>query len=249
MNTIVSATDDSVAGKPKSKLMKVLKYFVFGMLYLTIGLVFLNWIWMSTGSNEWELEIDEDGTQVYSLKSPGSSNVKFKGITTYDYTYSHMLSLYIDEAYTGKCEDLVPGCVEYEFLNSWDPQKLTNTQYWRIKAFFPFSDREMVLNGKIRQNPETKEILLENTAAPNIIEPNDCCVRVTHLHNTWRYIPLESGGVRVEYIQDFDLGGFFPDFMISLGAAGVYQLMHTEIPKFLDDDTLRNASLDFIEEY
>lgn len=214
------------------------------------ALVALNWIWVASGSGTWQLEIDRDGTQVYSMKVPGDSTVKFRGVTQYDYSYSQMLSAFIDaESFTEDCGKLAAGCLEYRFLKPWDRQRMTNTQYWRTELFPPFLNREVVVNGRIYQNPQTKEILLENSTAPSLLPPNPCCVRITQLHNTWHYTPLKNGKVQVEYIQNFDAGGFFPDFLMSFGAQVVHALLHEDIPKLLDNDKYRNARLDFIEEY
>jgi hypothetical protein len=178
--------------------------------------------------------------------------MKFKGVTRYSYTYSQMFAMFIDDSsFADSCEKLVEACVEYRFISKWNPQLLTNAQYWRMDFPFPFTDREMVLNGKIYQDPETKVVLLENSAAPNLIPTTDCCVRVSHLHNTWRYTPVGNGQVEVEYINDVDLGGFFPDFLVSLaGVDETYKLLHNIIPNLLDNmEQYRDKKLDFIVEY
>lgn len=229
---------------------KYLKYLWLGAASIVLTGVVLNWLWVMSGSNEWELEIDRDGVQVYSLKTPGDGNVMFKGVTQYDYSYSQMLAAFIDdESFAKDCGKLSAGCVEYRFLKPWDPRLMTNTQYWRTQLFFPFANREVVVSGRIRQDKDTKELLLENSAAPSLIPPNECCVRITHLHNTWRYTPQENGRVKIEYVQNLDAGGLFPDFLSAFGAEMVHALLHTDIPKLLDNDKYRNAKLDFIEEY
>ena len=229
---------------------KVLKVSWLWAASIVFACMVLNWLWVSSGSGQWVLELDRDGTQVYSMKVPGDSVVKFRGVTEYDYSYSQMLSAFIDaESFTEDCGKLAAGCLEYRFIVPFDPVHLTNTQYWRTELFPPFSNREVVLKGTIVQDPRTKEILLENTAAPSLLPPNDCCVRITRLHNTWRYTPQHNGKVQVEYVQNFSGGGFLPDFVLSLGAEAVHQLLHKDIPKLLDNDTYRHARLEFIQEY
>ncbi len=251
MEAITSMPDvesvPTVKAKPKYKLVTWIFYICASLAILS---VVINVVWKASGTNRWVLDIDKDGTQVYSLKTPGSSLIKFKGVTKYKYSYGHMLSAFIDDKFTDNCEDFAPGCLEYKFIKPWDNHLQKNSQYWKFKLFPPFADREIVLNGTVYQDPKTKEILLENSAAPNLLPLNDCCVRITHLHNTWRYTPLKDGEVEVEFIQDFDLGGFFPDFLINLGASQVYNMMHTAIPKLLDSrERYRNIKFEFIEEY
>lgn len=249
-NIAVTRNSEAATSSVVHKIKKGLKYLLFGASFFISAVSLLNLAWITSGSNRWELEIDRNGTQVYYLKSPGSSVNKFKGVTHYKYTYSHMLSAFIDPHLVDNCAEMVAGCVEYKFLRPWDSRFMANTQYWRAKLFPPFADREIILNGKIYQDKQTKEILLENSAAPNVIPPNDCCVRLSHMHNTWHYTPLGNGEVEVVYIQDFDMGGFFPGFLLSFGAEQVYKLLHTDIPALLEKkEEYRNAKLDFIEEY
>lgn len=238
--------------KPKGRLLRKLKkYILYGAVSLVFIILAANAIWLRSGSNNWELAIDKDGVKVYTLKSPGSSVVKFKGVTKYKYTLSQMLLSFNDDSYTGEdCGKYMPGCVEYRFLKPWDPKRMSNTQYWRFGLGGPFADREMVLLGTVFQDKETKEVVLENIAVPNEIPPNDCCVRLTHMHNIWRYTPVGNGELQVEYTQDFDLGGFFPDFLLSLGASQVHMTLHTFLPELIESkEAYATAKVDFIEDY
>lgn len=252
MAAAISVTGTSATTRSdKSVGKKILKYVAYTLIGIIVVISVFNLMWKMSGSNRWELVIDQDGTQVYSLKSPGSDVIKFKGITRYDYTYSELIALFNDASFTNDCERFLPGCVEYKFLESWNSEQLFNVQFWRFKLFFPFNDREMVLKGSIVQDKETKVILLENTAVPNHIQPNDCCVRISHLHNTWRYTPVENGRVEVEFVQDLDMGGFFPNILLSFGAAEVHKILETDIPKALADkaEEYRGIKLDWLEEY
>lgn len=254
MNVASTAIPIGSESKPKTGvrgiLWKILKKAWWWAASIVFAYVVLNQLWVSSGSGEWKLEIDRDGTQVYSMKAPGDSVVKFRGVTQYDYSYSQMISTFIDaESFTQDCSKLAAGCLEYRFIKAWDPVHMTNTQYWRTELFPPFANREVIVNGSMIQDPVTKGILLENSAAPSLLPPNDCCVRITQLHNTWKYTPLSNGKVEVEYTQNFAAGGMFPDFLLSFSAEMVHQLLHKDIPRLVDEDKYRNAKLDFILEY
>jgi hypothetical protein len=224
---------------------KYLKYFWMAAASVVFVYIALVRLWVMSGSGEWELEIDRDGVQVYSMKVPGDSVVLFKGVSDYHgFTYSQMLAAFNDETFLEDCGKLSPGCLEYRFLKPWNPDLMRNTQYWRTELFFPFANREVVVNGSIRQDERTGDVLLENVAAPSLIPPNECCVRITRLHNTFRHIPLENGGIRLEYTQNFDAGGFFPDFLTTFGAEGVHSFLRTDLPALWK--TYENVELDFI---
>jgi hypothetical protein len=204
---------------------------------------------MISGSNQWKLRIDRNGIKIYTLKTPGSSNVKIKGVTTYKYKLSQMVAAFFDESIQDDCESWVPGCIEYKILKPWDSKRQTTIQLWKLKLFPPFSNRELLLQGELYQDKQSKEIIIENTAVPNKIPPHDGFVRLSHVHNVWRYIPQENGETRVEFIQDMDMGGLFPDFLINLGGPyGIYELLAETTPKMMKNEKYLMAKYDFIEE-
>jgi hypothetical protein len=238
----------NVKRKPKrssGRLTRILMY----MAYAALALAVLEWIRVASGDNDWQLEIDEDGTQIYSLKSPGVSIKKIKGVTTYKASLSNMIAPFIDESIQENCKEWLPTCVEYKILSSWDPQLRRNIQLWTVEIFPPFKNREILLRGTINQDKATKVVTIDNIAAPNTIPPNDCCVRLSHVHNVWRYTPLGNGEVRIEFTQDLDMGGFFPDFLLNLGGPDeLYKMLHDDMPGWLNQERYRSAKLDFIRE-
>jgi hypothetical protein len=205
---------------------------------------------MTSGSNQWELEIEKDGVKVYSIKSSGSSMKIFKCIARGQYTLSQFVAaLLLDDDGLESCRDWIPTCFGYEPVEPWSSQTLSNTNLWRIGLFFPFSPREIVNKSLLSQDKQSKALSIDVIAAPNKIPPNDGYVRVTELHNTWRLNPLENGEIEIEFVQDVDLGGLFPDFLTNLaGPSSLYTLLHTQLPGLLDKEKYRNAKFDFIEE-
>ncbi len=251
VNTINQLGSVGAVAKPKPKLVtRLLKYFLYSVLSLALLLTGASWVWKMSGSNEWKLVMDQDGIQVYSMKVPGSSLLKFKGVAHYDYSLNQLVATMAADENELICREYMFGCVSYDRIEPFDTQRLTDLNLWRVQMPLVFKPREFLMKGQIYQDGQTKELFVEFTAVPNRVSYNDCCVRVIQLHNTWRYTPLETGGIRVEHIHDMDMGGFFPAFLKNIAAAnGVHSYLLHEIPKMMKIEKFQNAQFDFIDDY
>src|SRR5947199_1888486 len=59
----------------------VLKYAAFGGAIVLAILVAAHFAWMYSGSNQWELAIDQNGIKIYTLKARGQLVKRLKGVT------------------------------------------------------------------------------------------------------------------------------------------------------------------------
>ena len=230
METINSIT------QPKKK---VKKFLLFGILSLIVILFLSHWIWKSSGSNQWELERDEKGVKIYTLKSPGSSLIKVKAIRRVQSKLAGLVKLMADP---DSCDDV--GCYESKLIERID--SLSGYFTFRIDLPFPFDTREFVTIVLFSQTPQSKKYEVNIIAAPNKIPRNECCVRVTHMHNIWRFTPLENGEFEVEYILDFDAGGSMPYFLANLAPDEVYTFF-LNLQEILNKEKFQNAKLDYVK--
>jgi hypothetical protein len=248
--TTEALTQASVRKRGPSRLRRYLKNTVLGLMFVLSASVIANWLWIMSGSNQWELKIDEGGTQVYTLKAPGASMLKIRAVMqTKEFTLSNHLAPLLDTSIQDDCATWVPGCLSYKILQAWDPKTLSNVTMWTLGMPGPFSPREILLQGQLVQDPLSKVLTLENIAVPNKIAPNACCVRLSHVHNVWRYTPMGDGNIKVEFVNDMDMGGAFPKFLLNLGAPGeIHKMLTLDNPKLLRQEKYRHARLDFIDE-
>lgn len=231
--------------KSKNKIGRIL---LFGSASLVIFITLMHVVWKSSGSNDWKLKIDRNGTRVYTLKSPGNNMILVKGVTKWKYTLSQCVAPFFDESIQDDPGKWLPMCTEYKILKQQRfPGLQTNLQLYKWDFPFPFSPREVLVQGQVNQNPETKEIVLENIAVQNAIPRSDGYVRTGHHHNIWRFTPQENGEVMVEFLMDMNFDGFFPDMITNIsGASQVYKILSEDYPKLMVN--YENAKFDFIEE-
>src|SRR5690606_24033915 len=133
-------------------------------------------------------------------------------------------------------------------IDRFAPQKQGDTILWTLETLPPlFTNREYLIKSHVEQDPQSKAVSIDIVAASNKAPLSDCCMRIRHIHNRWQVTPLESGGgVQIELIQDFSMGGFFPSFLINLaGADETYKLLHDQLPELIDKQRYREARFDF----
>jgi hypothetical protein len=228
--------------KPKRKIARILGY---GSLGLGFILLVSHFVWVASGSNQWELDRDSDGIKLWTSKSPGSGLVRVKAEITIKSRLSGMVKALegIDD-----CADAF--CYDAKVLREIDTTPGSKAQYVRFKFNFPLpgvAPRDYVLFSEHVQDPETKKVEINLMAAPDMLPRDPCCVRVTHLHNNWKLMPLKNGDLNVEFTQDTDDGGFpyvFQNLMLKEGTVMILDHMRG----LMKEDRYRNAQVDSIEE-
>ncbi|MBX3711499.1 MAG: hypothetical protein KF800_06030 [Lysobacter sp.] len=241
--------DTAIAKRSRFAPRRLLKFAAVGAVSLVMLYVVADWAWTMSGSNEWKLKIDENGTKVYTLKAPGDPSIKVRGVTrSNEFTLSTHIAPFFDENIQKNCGEWVEGCFEYRILKRWEKDSPYNVTMWSV-AMPPFQSRQILLQGNLWQDPVTKVLTLENIAVPNKLPVEDCCVRLDHVHNVFKYTPIGDGNIEVELIYDMDMGGLFPRHLLSLAAPSVvHKMLSEDTPKLLRRPEYLNAKLDFIDE-
>lgn len=209
-----------------------------------------NWLWLMSGSGKWVLKIDRNGTQVYTMKTPGSAALKVRVVSrSREFGLGAFIAPVLDERIQQDCAKWVKGCLGYRIVQPWEARSQSNVAMWTIPLFAPFAPRELLIQNQVSQDPRTKAVTLESLAIPNRLPPNSCCVRVEHLHNIWRYTPLPDGSIQQEVLYDLDMGGAFPQLLLNVGAPEqLFEEVTQGNPAKLRAGGYRNTHLDFIDE-
>ena len=226
--------------KPKTRAKKLLKALLLGGMSLLALLFVARFIWVISGSNQWEFFGEKNGIKVYTLKAPGVDLLQAKGIFRVHSSLAGVVKLLRDP---DTCKDL--GCFESYDIERVDDQ--LEYSHFRINLPPPFRPRDFVIRSQVYQSPNTGEVMVEIAAAPGKAPLNNCCVRVNTMNNTWRLTPLKNGEVEIEYILNMNEGGFLPDILLNtthpktLFNLGIVETL-------LNKEKLQTAKLDFIKE-
>ncbi|WP_395787565.1 hypothetical protein [Aquimonas sp.] len=252
MATVIGTTGDSPSetiARPRSRLMRLLRLSTYLLAGLVLFIFLVNLLWKASGDNQWHLEFERNGVQVYSLKEPGTYNKRFRALTRTDYTLTHLVAGLIENATLDNCLNSIPDCVDLKVISPWDSKTMSDTVLWKLGLPAPFTAREIVIRSQVSQDPVSRAVTIDVIAAPNSAPRNPDAIRLTHVQNRWIYTPKENGQVEIEFIQDMDMGGTFPRFLLNLaGAEEVYKFIHDQLPQLLDKTELRGVRYDFIKE-
>lgn len=233
---------DKLTSKTKSK-RKVFKFVMYGILVLAVIGVVSHLIWNASGSGRWELAMDKNGVKVWTLKTPGSNLIMVKGRVVIESKLAGMVKLLED---LESCVDA--DCYDANVIEPIETLPGHYAAFITFKFDIPgFSTREYVLFQRHYQDPVSKKLDIHLISAPNKVPRDECCVRVTHLHNTWRIVPLENGKLDIEFVQDTDIGGM-PYLLANLALTyGTYEVLKS-MQDLMNMEKYRNARVDYIEE-
>lgn len=217
-------TEIDIAAKPSvpGGLRRKIRMLLFGGLFTALLAVVAYWAWAGlAGSNQWRLVRDENGVQVWTLKTPGSGLVQVKAHTRIKSSLAGMVKLLEDPS----------SCVDAHCYGGAMIESLPTVPN-RYAAYVSFKfdiaglrTREYVLFQQHYQDPHTGQLVIHMLAAPDRLPRDPCCVRIAHLDNTWRLTPLPDGVLDIEFTQDTDLGGL-PSVLADLALAeGTYQIL------------------------
>jgi hypothetical protein len=234
--------ETTTKAKPKRRFKKVFKFLLIGIGVLIIAGFIGHWVWVSSGSNEWEKALEKDGVVVHTLKQPGKFVLQMKAIKRVRSKLGAFVSVMQDVE--AMCTH---GCYEAKVLKRESDSHLLST-FTRFDLPYPMQDREWVLENHFSQDPDTKELLYNIRAVPHIVPENEGYVRIKHFNNSWRFIPLENGEVEVVWLADMDQGGYVVNLLFNLASADAMRNSFLEIEEMLKKEKHQMAKYDFVKE-
>lgn len=189
--------------QPRRGVRKIVKFLAYGSVTAAAALTVAHFAWKYSGSNQWKLVQEKNGVKVYSMKVPGDTRERFKAVTRVKTTLNRVATAFNDTTTAG-CRNFVPGCDAGPVLKAWDSASLNYIQYYQIKNPAPFSPRDLVIKTQMSRDPQTRGLVMEMTALPELVRRDACCVRMTQLQNRWRLTPLDNGTIELEFTQNDD---------------------------------------------
>lgn len=166
------------------------------------------------GQKDCILKKDDDSIKVYLC---AAEQIKFKSIKA-TFTVQATLS------------QLAAFVLDVSFYNSWQYKtiharkvKMISEQeliyYTEIIAPWPVSNRDMVVNLRLVQDPETKVVTIFANSVPELLPANKDIVRVPMSRASWTVVPVSTNLLKVEYVMQIDPGGLVPAWMVNMVAA------------------------------
>jgi hypothetical protein len=222
----------------RNVLKKTLKVLGYGFVFVLVVLTAAHLIWKYSGTGEWELEIDKKEVKVYSRKVAGSTLKEFKAQrrikTTVARAAAAMRSTDIED-----CSAWIPGCESGKVIENWNPKGHYFIHFYHVNYPGPVEPREFLLKTEFTKTAQNG-LQVDFRALPDLMPQSGCCYRISKMHNTWRYTPVNAEEVDVELHTRMDHGLPYP--LINKGApSGLYSLFRA-LPRLINKEKFEKST-------
>lgn len=156
--------------------------------------------------------IDRNHVRVWTCAIPTEPLRGFRAVTTVRSSLSGLVALLLD---TGAAPEWVFRTNRIELLRRDD-----RAQTFTVRAetnFWPLQDRDVIINGRIHQDPASLTIHIDSQSVPPGQFPEqEEFVRMPNMRGNWEFRPIGNGMVEVTMTGIADPGGSIPDFLVNL---------------------------------
>jgi len=162
---------------------------------------------------KWEKITTERGVTVWEKESPGRDLPAFRGVTVMKERMVDILAVLDDPE---GATEWVHNCTTNRLIKRTNG--LDRILYTLTDAPWPVSDRDVVVDARVKLNPKRKELTIAFKSVSgskyNVAEVDDV-VRMPKLKGHYKLRILDDKRTRVEYVVDADPGGSLPAWLVS----------------------------------
>lgn len=193
--------------------------------------------------SDWTLKKEEDGIRVYLREADDSKIREVRIVMEVEASLSAVVAVLRDpDAYM----HWVYKCAESRLLGEGGRRECR--YYSRIDFPWPLRDRDLVAYSRLRQNPDTRRIVIRTVATEDDRLPErEDAVRIAAMESRWILTPLANGRVRMENEIWSDPGGSLPAWLVNVAVdKGPTQTM-ARLRQRLRDQKYLSAQVDYIK--
>jgi hypothetical protein len=164
----------------------------------------------ATTTEDWSLDKQENGIEIYTRPVEGSGIKEFKGVAVVDAGIDGILALLRD---SDRFKTWFPNTSESKLLAR---EGDVSYRYSVMGTPWPMADRDNVLRSVSTRNDKTGVVDITVVAAPDYLPVQDGRVRVQKAHGTWKLEPLGEDKTNVTFTMHLEPGGGIPQWMINV---------------------------------
>lgn len=197
----------------------------------------------SADDGGWRLEKDQDGIRIYTRAVEGKTIREIRGTVELEARLSSVAAVLSDVSAIPLLSDVVS-----EAKVQQRDSDMRFQVYSVLKMPWPLSNRDMLNQTEISQDPQTLAVTLSNVALREGIPLKDGLVRIVESRSQWRMTPTAAGKVGVEMLAFTDPAGSIPTSVInSLSVGAPFKSMGV-LRELVQQPKYRNATLAFVRE-
>ncbi len=159
-----------------------------------------------------KLVIDRQGVKVWTYQVDGNPSFNYRATTVLNSNLVGAVAAIMDTSYL---HEWVPHTRRVQML-SRDDQAGTFTLLMEIDFPFPLKDRDVVVAGTMKQQPDGS-VLIQNTAVADPRAPvRSDFLRVTAYEGSWILRPIDATHTEITTIGYADPGGILPLAIVNM---------------------------------
>ncbi|MFI5139856.1 MAG: START domain-containing protein [Sphingobacteriales bacterium] len=198
---------------------------------------------MAHAETKWELKKDKEGIKVYTGSTPNSNIKAVKVTCILNANFSQLTALLLD---TKAHEQWV-----YNTKTSYLVKQLSDSHllyYSEIIMPWPLTNRDVVIEMTITQQPGTKVMYISANTAKNYVPVNKDKVRVPLSKVNWTVTCIGDNQLSIEYIGQADPGGSVPAWLVnSFSTKGPFETFK-KLKELVASPAYRHAQYAFIQD-
>jgi len=192
---------------------------------------------------DWQLKRKKDSLEVYTRNIAENGIKELKLHTQMKTSLNSIFALFDD---VPRNADWVYSLKEAKILKVIAPNHMI---YYTVSDFpWPLSDRDLIADSVVEQDPETKVVTSRSVAMLEGHPEQKGIVRVTVFDAQWTFTPLPGGIVDVVYVVKTDPGGNIPVFLTNMYIDRGPILTIEKMREILKLPKYRDGKVSYIEE-
>lgn len=192
---------------------------------------------------EWNLKKEKDGIAVYTAKLEDSKFKSIRVVCEFQASLSQLVAILMQP-------NLQPEWVLATKQASLVKHISSARLYYYAEAALPWpmSNRDMVIDLSMSQNPITKLLTIHANTIDNILPLKEGKQRVPISQATWLVQPLPDNKISIDYQIKIDPGGGIPPWMVNLFITKAPFESFKNLSKLFSDKRFKGQHFDFLKD-
>ena len=164
-----------------------------------------------SAQEDWKLQKNKDGIQVYSAEVPDSKIRAIKVVANYEASPGEIADIVMDINTSTEWVSHLKSCYVIKRVSQNELY-----YYGEVKLPWPALNRDFVAHLTRNENMETRTITIDGPAVAGLVPEKKGTVRINNSLGTWIIAPLDSSQAKVEYVLHVDPAGSLPSWLVNM---------------------------------
>lgn len=178
---------------------------LFILLMMTIQVISVS------AQDDWKLERNRNGIQVYSAEFPNSRIRAIKVVANYDASPEQIADIVMDINTSTEWVSHLKSCYLIKRVSQDEFY-----YYAEVQLPWPVLNRDFVAHLTRVEDIQTRTITIDGPAVAGLVPEKKGTVRINNSVGKWIIAPLDSNLARVEYVLHVDPGGLLPSWLVNI---------------------------------